>query len=427
MTTRYFALIVLSVTVHFSGTSQNMISLDFNRHIIGEKAITDSVYHIETNYPTTGIVAEIDENDSFDGAFFVVNKDTLYLMENMEREAPEGKKFSNLFTFGGYTDEFLFYPGNIRKEVRFYLIDAQLNKVTTAPKVVKKKSAGCSEPEMIDQSVWRAGLPEPDYERIVHKVHNIIIHHSAGSNTDTNYINVVRNIYIFHTEAPDAGRGWSDIGYNYLIAQDGTIFKGRDPGIYEQDNVKGAHFCGANTGTMGICVLGNYMDVIPPEEAVSSLDKLLTWKLGKDSLDPLGIYPHILNATLPVIAGHRDGCATLCPGDLLYAELEDIRQNVMDEFTVCGYTINPVIGLQSIHGKEISISYEHHAIIISYENAAPSGIRITDISGREFCPDYQTEGDGYTEIPFRASQPGIYFIHFQMNEKHIVTKLMLFP
>ena len=31
-------------------------------------------------------------------------------------------------------------------------------------------------PKMIDQSVWRAGLKAPDFERIVHEVHNVIVH-----------------------------------------------------------------------------------------------------------------------------------------------------------------------------------------------------------------------------------------------------------
>ena len=52
---------------------------------------------------------------------------------------------------------------------------------------------------MTDQETWREGLPAPYYERIVHEVGNIIIHHSATSNDLTDYTNVVRNIYLSHT------------------------------------------------------------------------------------------------------------------------------------------------------------------------------------------------------------------------------------
>ncbi len=278
---------------------------------------------------------------------------------------------------------------------------------------------------MIDQSVWRAGLPEPDYERVVHEVHNIIIHHSAGSNTDTNYISVVRNIYIFHTQAPDAGRGWSDIGYNYLIAQDGTIFKGRDPDIFEQDNIKGAHFCGANTGTMGICVLGNYMDVEPPGEAVLSLNELLTWKTGKDSLDPVGIYPHTLNSGLFVISGHRDGCATLCPGDNLYDQLAEIRSEVMTEFTACGYIVNPVVSLRKIESDEPNVYLRDDILILDCIGTTPEIICVTDIIGKRYPVNYDILDEGKLQMDFSDQPGGVYLIHIIAEEKQHVLKIIL--
>ena len=92
------------------------------------------------------------------------------------------------------------------------------------------------------------------------------MHHSAGSTFDTNYTAVVRSYYLLHTEV----NGWDDIGYNYLIARDGSIFAGRDPqnrtGV-AQDNVHGAHFCGKNDYTMGICVIGDFTSQAPAAEA----------------------------------------------------------------------------------------------------------------------------------------------------------------
>lgn len=212
---------------------------------------------------------------------------------------------------------------------------------------------------MIDQSEWRDGLPDPDYERIITNVHNLIIHHTAGSNTNTDYFLVVRNIYIYHTEI----RGWSDIGYNYLIAQDGSIFKGRDPGNGEQDNVMGAHFCAANTGTMGISILGTYTDIAPPDLAIEALIRILTWKTGKDSLDPTGIYPHSLNNNLPVIAGHRDGCATECPGEMLYAYIAEIRDSTLHLFEECNFFIKP-LNVPAVLQPELTIYQQYNEIYI---------------------------------------------------------------
>lgn len=47
-------------------------------------------------------------------------------------------------------------------------------------------------------------------------------------------------------------RGWSDIGYHYLIDRDGTVATGRP---IERD---GAHVSGWNNGTIGIALFGGY-------------------------------------------------------------------------------------------------------------------------------------------------------------------------
>ncbi len=51
------------------------------------------------------------------------------------------------------------------------------------------------------------------------------------------------------TPKPD-GRGWSDIGYHYLVDRDGTVVEGRP---LERN---GAHVLGHNTGTIGIALFG---------------------------------------------------------------------------------------------------------------------------------------------------------------------------
>jgi len=191
----------------------------------------------------------------------------------------------------------------------------------------------CDKPMMIVQDEWRAGLPNPDYERIFNQVGNIIIHHSATDNDITNHTDLVRSIYVYHTQI----NGWSDIGYNYLIAPDGSIYSGRDPGdkLYD-DEVLGAHFCASNTGTLGICLLGNFTETKPTDKALQALNKLISWKSAKDSLWPLGEYPHPLNQQLAVVAGHRHGCATLCPGDSVLSHLHTIRFNSNATLQNCG-------------------------------------------------------------------------------------------
>lgn len=138
----------------------------------------------------------------------------------------------------------------------------------------------------------------------------------------------MRNIYIFHTGT----NGWNDIGYNFLIAQDGTIYEGRDgQNIMDGDNVLGAHFCSQNGGTMGICLLGDYMTAQATDKSLESLSKLMAWKMKKETLQPLESGIHITSGKiLNNISTHRDGtCATNCPGDNLYPKLGQIRQKTL--------------------------------------------------------------------------------------------------
>jgi hypothetical protein len=401
-----------------SGQHTKMLHFDF--HLSAAKNAKNTVYTIAAEYPATGIVLCTDSHADYTNSYLVAGKDTFRLSPDEHYADLTDSIFSNLVTFSMPLDTFGFYPGNIESKVTFYFIDARLPEKKKEQKSLKKKSSGCSEPDMIDQSVWREGLTDPDYIRSVHEVHNCIIHHTAGSNTDTNYIQVIRNIYIYHTEI----REWSDIGYNYLIAQDGTIFKGRDPGEHEQDNVKGAHFCNSNTGTMGISIMGNYNDADPTKESIESLVDLLNWKLGKDSLNPLGTYPHPLNQHLGVIAGHRDGCATECPGDLLYALMDNIREETMQRFTICGYVYLPVF-LSEVYSNDVLICQKHNRVYIEHPFGQLPEIHVYDQLGRAIAFQIISEEAGSSTIQINGSDKKLVFITIDLKDHRTSKALFL--
>jgi len=123
----------------------------------------------------------------------------------------------------------------------------------------------------IPQSEWRAGLTEPSYSRIETEVEHVVVHHSAGSNTNRNYTQVVRDIYIYHTEV----NGWSDIGYHYVIKKDGTIEEGRPL------KKTGAHVRGANRGTVGVCFVGLNHFTKAQMKAAWRIIPLIEEKVGK--------------------------------------------------------------------------------------------------------------------------------------------------
>jgi len=52
-------------------------------------------------------------------------------------------------------------------------------------------------------------------------------------------------------------KGWSDIGYHYVIRRSGSLEFGRDlDGDGEVEDEIGAHVYGHNRGTLGICLIG---------------------------------------------------------------------------------------------------------------------------------------------------------------------------
>jgi N-acetylmuramoyl-L-alanine amidase-like protein len=179
-------------------------------------------------------------------------------------------------------------------------------------------------PPLITRTEW--GCPDGQitnhgplsYTTVTH----LIVHHTVNDNVAADWREVVLNIWKFHV----VERGFADIGYNYLIDPNGVIYEGRAGG----DDVQGAHFSGVNAGTMGVGMVGTYLDVEPTKKALLSLKKLLTWKCDQCCLDPMGSSLHAASQlNLCTISGHCDGPRpTQCPGTMLYALLPKIRVDI---------------------------------------------------------------------------------------------------
>lgn len=183
------------------------------------------------------------------------------------------------------------------------------------PPVVTRTEWGCPQGQ---GSLGNPSLTSPTH---------LIVHHSAGTNSSSDWPAIVRAIYTLHTQS----NGWSDVGYNWLIDPNGVIYQGRAWWQNTNDNVLGAHFCGKNGNTMGVCVMGTYTSVSPTEAAKASLAEILAYKANERNINPLGSSFHASSGlTLNNISGHRNGCATECPGTNLYNQLPDIRNRVYD-------------------------------------------------------------------------------------------------
>ncbi len=188
--------------------------------------------------------------------------------------------------------------------------------------VEERNACPCPQPSYLDREGWCPGGSCPtDPTPVPTVVTHLIVHHSAGPNSSSDWAAVVRSIWDFHVNV----NGWDDIGYNWLIDPNGVLYEGRGDGLL------GAHFCGTNGGTMGVCMLGNFTDVVPQQAALTTLEQLLAWKSCDASLDPLGTAFHASSGlNLHRISGHRDGCTTECPGNAFYPLLPQLRQDVQN-------------------------------------------------------------------------------------------------
>ncbi len=179
----------------------------------------------------------------------------------------------------------------------------------------------CNAPAVVLRGDWCPNGRCPENPNASgHLVSHIIIHHSAGTNNANDWAAIVRAIWNGHVNT----NGWSDIGYNWLIDPNGVLYEGRGA------DIRGAHFCGKNTGTEGVCIIGNFQNRPPTEAALSTLSQFLAWRTEALAIDPLGLNYHTSSRqVLFNIAGHQDGCATACPGQQFYPMLDEVRTDAL--------------------------------------------------------------------------------------------------
>ena len=118
-------------------------------------------------------------------------------------------------------------------------------------------------------------------------------------------------------------KGYADVAYHFFIDGLGQLYEGRPLAA------RGAHTGGYNTGTVGVCLLGNF-ELIPSLQAQLDTLQALASTLGREY-------------ALTHLAGHRDFQpeATVCPGENLWSALPAVAAASGLAYGTAGYRPPP--------------------------------------------------------------------------------------
>lgn len=148
---------------------------------------------------------------------------------------------------------------------------------------------------IVGAKTWEVLLATPG--RSARRIDEVIIHCSATAEGKDYHASDIKR---WHTlPVSKGGRGWSDIGYHYVITLSGKIEAGRDI------DIAGAHCSGHNTRSIGICYVGGCAkDGKTPKDTRTDSQKESLYQL-LTSIKHL--YPNVK------IHGHKDFAAKACP------------------------------------------------------------------------------------------------------------------
>ncbi len=149
-------------------------------------------------------------------------------------------------------------------------------------------------------------------DRLQDSYQTLVVHHSAFYEGDGK--STLAEVQRAHRD----DRGWADVGYHFMIDKDGTIYEGRDL------TVRGAHVSGYNTGSVGVCLFGDFRFEAPSQEQLNALYALNNWL--------------VFRLELTHLTGHQQfNDWTECPGTFILAQLEDIATRAGLIFGTDGY------------------------------------------------------------------------------------------
>lgn len=175
-------------------------------------------------------------------------------------------------------------------------------------------------PLILDRSRWHARRADTRDMDPMGTITRLTVHHTADRDpvhggSVSRMASQVRSYQGYHMN----GRGWSDIGYHFVIDPDGRIWEGREL------RWQGAHAGNgpANRHNVGIALIGNFNRDRVTRAQKRALKSLVEWLVVRYHIRPSALHTHReIKARYPGLS------ATQCPGRDLASYFNVLRRHI---------------------------------------------------------------------------------------------------
>ncbi|XP_030075528.1 peptidoglycan recognition protein 1 [Microcaecilia unicolor] len=159
---------------------------------------------------------------------------------------------------------------------------------------------GC--PSIVSRAAWGARPPRCNSPVMQSQRPMAIIHHTVTPSCYSlaSCKRQLLGMQNYHMNS----QKWCDIGYNFLIGEDGQVYEGR--GWYRV----GVHAGNVNPSSIGIAFIGNFSNRLPNSKAINAAKNLIQCAVSRNRL-----------RSNYALRGHRNVMNTACPGNTLYRNI----------------------------------------------------------------------------------------------------------
>ncbi len=169
--------------------------------------------------------------------------------------------------------------------------DGIFGKLTDEAVKELQRKYGLTADGVVGPNTWAVIQGDPVVKKSRRAINEIIVHCTASYEGNAMTVEQIRRMHVRE-------RGWSDIGYHYVVYLDGSIHNGRDV------NIAGAHCAGHNSHSIGVVYVGGLAKNGKPADTRTAAQKAALLKLLRKLKQ---LYP---KAT---IHGHREYANKACP------------------------------------------------------------------------------------------------------------------